>query len=115
MSSAHSSICRRKLPYRDCHVIVSGPEDPAGWGTVTCIDVETGTFVGNARIADRYDRPIEDEEVTRMVGGAYRLASIAVDLETDLLSRRSRRISDILRTRRRLWRRRCNARLHALG
>ena len=38
-------------------------------------------------------------------GGAYRLASIAVDIETGLLGRRSRRVSDVLRLRRRLWRR----------
>ena len=40
-----------------------------------------------------------------MIGGAYRLASVAVDIEKDLLGRRTRRVSDILRLRRRLWRR----------
>ncbi|MFK4381027.1 hypothetical protein [Bradyrhizobium sp. USDA 223] len=38
-------------------------------------------FVGTARIPDQVDRPITDEEVARMMGGAYRLASIAVDLK----------------------------------
>lgn len=41
-----------------------------------------------------------------MIGGTYRLASIAVDLEMDLLTWRTRRVSDKLRLRRRLWRRR---------
>ena len=36
----------------------------------------------------------------------YRLASIAVDVETDLLARRSRRVVDKLRRRQRLWLRR---------
>lgn len=112
---SRSNACRRKLPYRDCDVIVSGSEDPSSTATFTCIDAETGTFVGTARVPDQVDRPITDEEVARMIGGAYRLASIAVDLETDLLSRRSRRISDILRIRRRLWRRRYRPRPLAFG
>lgn len=40
---------------------------------------------------------IDPGEVIRMVGGAYRLASIAVNIETDLLGRRTRRVADILR------------------
>ncbi|MDA9409846.1 hypothetical protein XH98_36650 [Bradyrhizobium sp. CCBAU 51745] len=103
---SRSNACRRKLPYRDCDVIVSRSEDPSSTTAVTCIDAETGTFVGTARVPDQVDRPITDEEVARMIGGAYRLASIAVDLEMDLLVRRARRVSDKLRLRRRLWRRR---------
>jgi hypothetical protein len=37
-----------------------------------------------------------------MIGG-YRLASAAVDMQTDELARQSRRISDELRVRRRFW------------
>jgi hypothetical protein len=39
----------------------------------------------------------------------YRLAAMAVDIETGQLARRTRRISDRLRLRRRLWRRRSRA------
>jgi hypothetical protein len=41
-----------------------------------------------------------------MIGGTYRLASIAVEIGSDELARWSRRISDELQLRRRLWRRR---------
>ncbi|WP_156447344.1 hypothetical protein [Bradyrhizobium yuanmingense] len=77
----------RKLPYRDCDVIISGAEGSSRLGTVTCTDAAPGTFVGTARMLDQFDRPITDEEVARTVGGAYRLTSIAVDLEMDLLIR----------------------------
>lgn len=107
MSSVPSGACRRKLPYRDCDAVISGSEDSFIPDTLICIDANTGTFVGAAPIADHQDgRPITDEEVARMIGGTYRLASIAVELEIDMLSRRMRRVSDKLRLRRRLWRRR---------
>ena len=97
VSSVRSGACRRKLPYRDFDVVVSGSEDTSAPDTLTCIDADTGTFVGTARIADcRDDRPITDEEVARMIGGTYRLASIAVGLEMDLLIRRTRPVSDKL-------------------
>lgn len=51
------------------------------------------------------DRETAAGDVTRMVGGAYRLAAIAVDIDTNLLGRRSRRVGDMLRSHRLLWRR----------
>jgi hypothetical protein len=45
-----------------------------------------------------------------MIGGTYRLGSIALEIEADELARRSRPISDQLRSRRRLWRRRSRPR-----
>jgi hypothetical protein len=38
-----------------------------------------------------------------MIGGTHRLARIAVDIETDLLGRRTGRLGDIVRSHRRLW------------
>ncbi|NEV00326.1 hypothetical protein [Bradyrhizobium uaiense] len=55
---------------------------------------------------NRSNVDITTEEVIRMIGGTYRLASIAVEIGTDELARQTRRISDELRIRRRLWRRR---------
>jgi hypothetical protein len=52
---------------------------------------------------------ISADEVIRLIGGTYRLAAIAIEIETDELTRQIRRISDELRLRR-LWRRRRRAR-----
>jgi hypothetical protein len=45
------------------------------------------------------------DEIIAKIGGTYRLASIAVEIGTDELARRTRRVSDELRLRQRLWRR----------
>ena len=69
----------------------------------------TGLIIGSPSIAPgRGDvqQGINVDEVIRMIGGAYRLASIAVDIGADELERQSRRVPDELRVRRRLWRRR---------
>jgi hypothetical protein len=78
-----------------------------------CTDAATGITIGCSSIPDTPDigpPTISAAEVIRMIGGAYRLASIALEIEADELARRSRRISDQLRSRRRLWRRRSRPR-----
>jgi hypothetical protein len=92
---------------RDCEIVVSEPVDATAPAKATCVDVPTRTVMGSCSIPRASSEGLETtpDDVIRMVGGAYRLASIAVDIETDLLGRRSRRVSDLLRLRRRLWRR----------
>jgi hypothetical protein len=96
-------------PYRDCDIAVLAPADPASPARVICTDAETGLIIGSLSILpDRRDgqQDVNTEQVIRRIGGAYRLASIAVDIGTEALARQTRRISDELRLRRRLWRRR---------
>jgi hypothetical protein len=48
-----------------------------------------GTVIGARQIPRREDQQtISADDVIRMIGGTYRLASIAVDMEMDLLTRR---------------------------
>jgi hypothetical protein len=83
------------------------PEDPAAPARAMCTDAETGLTIGSPPIApDRRNGDITPEEVIRMIGGTYRLAAVAIDIGTEELARQTRRISDELRLRRRLWRRR---------
>jgi hypothetical protein len=81
VSLSNSSVCRRQLPYLECEIIVSSPRDAQAPSTLMCTDAETGTVVRVGRVAGGSDSPIASDEVARIVGGAYRLASIAVDLE----------------------------------
>ena len=77
-----------------------------------CTDVETGLIIGCPTIApNRRNGEISPEEVIRMIGGTYRLASIAVDIGTGELARQTRLVSDELRKRRRLRRRRRRPRM----
>jgi hypothetical protein len=114
MAVSRLSIRAEQSPYRDCEIIVSEPENSAEPCRATCIDGPTGTVIGSRSFphAQRDGQTaIDPNEIIRMVGGVYRLASIAVDIETDLLRRRTRRIADILRLRRRLWRRSSRSRV----
>ena len=77
-----------------------------------CTDAETGLIIGSPSIAlDRRDGDITPEEVIWMIGGTYRLAAVAIDIGTEELARQTRQISDAVRLRRRLWRRRKRIRL----
>lgn len=110
------TISRLKLAgyqsgYRDCDISISA-ELGSPYQAI-CTDSETGIVIGSSSISStaRGDpQMISAAEIVRMIGGAYRLASIALDIEADELARRSRRLSDQLRLRRRLWRRRSRAR-----
>jgi hypothetical protein len=96
-------------PYRDCDIAVVEPADPASPARVICTDAETGLIIGSPSILPgRRDgqQDVNAEEVIQRIGGGYRLSSIAVEIGTEALARQSRRISDELRLRRRLWRRR---------
>lgn len=93
--------------YRDCEIAISSEE--LGSYRAICTDSATGIIIGCSSIPNAPNEgpsTISAEDVLRMIGGTYRLASIAIEIEIDELARRSRRISDQLRSRRRLWRRR---------
>jgi hypothetical protein len=118
MATAPLRVSAPQSPYRDCEISLADPEDRTSPARVICSDAATGLIIGSPSIAPgRGDgqQDISVDEVIRMIGGAYRLASIAVDIGADELERRTRRISDELRLRRRLWRRRRPARVPNLG
>jgi hypothetical protein len=98
--------------YRDCEIVIFDPEQRSSPYRAICTDAATGITIGCASIpCVPYDgQPATlAPHVIKMVGGGYRLVSIAIDIEADELSRRTRRISGRLRLRQRLWRRRSRA------
>jgi hypothetical protein len=104
MAPAPLRVSAPQSPYRDCDVAVLEPEDPTAPSRAICTDTASGLIIGSPSISPGRD-DIDADEVIRMIGGTYRLASIAVEIGTDELARQTRRISDELRLRRRLWRR----------
>jgi hypothetical protein len=113
MPTAPLRVSAPQSPYRDCEIVTIEPVDPASPARAICTDVVSGLVIGSPPISpSAVDRPhdINVDEVIHKMGGTYRLASIAVDIGTDELARQTRRISDELRMRRRLWRRRKRAR-----
>jgi hypothetical protein len=113
MATAPLRVSAPQSPYRDCDIAVVEPADPASPPRVICTDAETGLIIGSPSILpDCRDgrQDVNAEEVIQRIGGAYRLASIAVEIGTEELARLTRAISDELRVRRRLWRRRKRAR-----
>jgi hypothetical protein len=93
-----------RVPYsgnRDCVIIIK-PQREAY--RAVCVDAATRLTIGSPSVQRGSDggRPsISANDVIEMIG-SYRLASAAVDLEADELADRSRRISNQLRSRRRL-------------
>ena len=109
MATAPLRVCAPQSPYRDFEIALADPEERTSPARVICSDAATGLIIGSPSIAPgRGDvqQGINVDEVIRMIGGAYRLASIAVDIGADEMERQSRRVADELRVRRRLWRRR---------
>ncbi|MET4445939.1 hypothetical protein ABIB75_004221 [Bradyrhizobium sp. GM2.2] len=97
-------------PYRDCEVVFMEPKEASTPARAMCTDVGTGLIIGSPSVgADPREGDITPEEVIRLIGGTYRLAAIAIDIGTEELASQTRRISDELRMRRRLWRRRRKA------
>jgi hypothetical protein len=97
-----------RMPYsahRDCIVVIQ----PRGAAyQAVCVDAATRLTIGSPAIARGPDggRPVVTaDDVLRLFGGMYRLASVAVDIEAEELAQRSQRILGQLRLRRRLWRR----------
>lgn len=96
-----------RVPYsahRDCMIVIQ-PQREAY--QAVCVDAATRLAIGSPSIprGPNGSRPsVSADDVIRLIGGMYRLASVAVDIEADELRRRTRRISDQLRLRRRLWR-----------
>jgi hypothetical protein len=105
-----------RTPYsshREC-VIVIQPKNAAY--RAVCVDAATRLTIGSPSIPRGPDggRPsISAADVIGMIGG-YRLASVAVDIETDQLAGQTRRISGRLRLRRTLSRRRNHRRAGSL-
>jgi hypothetical protein len=91
-----------RTPYssnREC-VIVIQPNNSAY--RAVCVDAATRLTIGSPSIprGPNGGRPsISAADVIGMIGG-YRLAAAAVDIETDQLAGRTRRISNRLRSRR---------------
>jgi hypothetical protein len=113
MATASLRVSAPQSPYRDCDIVAVEPVDPASPARAVCTDAASGLVIGSPPISPGgIDHPhdIDADEVIRKIGGTYRLASIAVEIGTDELARQTSRISDELRLRRRLWRRRKRAR-----
>jgi hypothetical protein len=109
MATTPLRVCAPQSPYRDCDIAVLEPGNSVTPARAICTDAETGVIIGSPSILPgRRDgqQDVNAEEVIQKVGGTYRLASIAVEIGTEELVQRTRRISDELRLRRRLWRRR---------
>jgi hypothetical protein len=66
----------------------------------TCTDAKTGVVIGR-RLLPETAGCMTLINVVEMMGGAYRCASIGVDIEMEQLARRNRRISGRLRRLRR--------------
>jgi hypothetical protein len=109
MAPAPLRVSAPQSPYRDCSIALSESADRTAPARAICTDADTGLIIGSPSIPPgRRDGQldVDPEEVIRLIGGTYRLAAIAVEIGTDELARQTRRISDELRLRRRLWRRR---------
>jgi hypothetical protein len=87
------SRMRAQSHYLNCEIVVSDPEDRASPGRATCTDARTGAVIGFRSIprgSGDGRQTVDADEVIRMIGGAYRLVSIAVEIETEILGRRNR-------------------------
>jgi len=106
MTVSHLSFRVRYTADRDCTIVIR-PKGAAY--QAVCVDSATRLTIGSPDIsrAPGGGRPVVTaDDALRLIGGMYRLASVAVDIEADELAQRSRRVSDKLRLRGRLWRRR---------
>lgn len=110
MTISHLSF---RVPYsadRDCMIVIQ----PRGAAyQAVCVDAATRSAIGSPTISRSPGggRPVvSPDDVIRLIGGMYRLASVAVDIEAEELARRTRRVSDRVHLRQRLWRRRHRSR-----
>lgn len=95
MATAPLRVSAPLSPYRDCDIAILEPEDQTAPARAMCTDAETTLIIGSPSISpDRRSDDITPEEVIRMIGGTYRLASIAIDIGTEELARQTRCISD---------------------
>ena len=88
-----------RVPYsahRDCMIVIR----PRGAAyQALCVDAATRSAIGCPSIprGPGGSRPeISADDVIRLMGGTYRLASVAMDLDVDELARRTRRVSNRL-------------------
>ena len=113
MATTTVRVSAPQSPYRDCEIAFIEPADPASPPRAMCTDAASGLIIGSPSILpDRGDgqHDLNAGQVIAKIGGTYRLASIAVEIGSDELARLTRRVSDELRLRRRLWRRQRRAR-----
>jgi len=113
MATTPLRVSAPQSPYRDCEIVRLEPADPAAAPRAMCTDAASGLIIGSPSILpERRDdqQDLNAEAVIAKIGGTYRLASVAVEIGTDELARLTRRVSDELRLRRRLWRRQRRAR-----
>lgn len=95
MTIARLRISAPQSPYRVCDIAVL-ETDPTTPIRVICTDADTELIVGSPSIAvGRRDsqRSVNGGEMIRLIGGTYRLVSIAVEMGARDLARQSR--SDI--------------------
>jgi hypothetical protein len=93
-----------RVPYsanRDCVIIIKPQRDAYH---AVCVDAATRLTIGSPSLPrdSNGGRPSTSAADVITMIGSYRLASAAVDFEADELADRSRRISNQLRSRRRL-------------
>jgi hypothetical protein len=91
----------------DIVCVAQAPGDEAGC-RVTCTDAETGQVIGRRLLPAACNGPprITVGDIVEMMGGSYRCLSVLVEIETQKLAQRNRRISDRHRRRERGWLRR---------
>ena len=109
MAPAPLRVNAPQSPFRDCEIEVIEPANPDASARAMCTDAATGLVIGSPSISPgrrEGQQDLDPDEVIRLIGGTYRLASIAVEIGTEELARQTCRMSDELRLRRRLWRRR---------
>jgi hypothetical protein len=86
--------------YRECVVVIQ----PRGAAyQAACVDAATRLMIGSPAIPRHPEggRPVVTaDDVLRLIGGMYRLASVAVDIEAEELARLTCRVSGQLRLRR---------------
>jgi hypothetical protein len=89
-------------------VYVTNARNDEGGYSVTCTDAETGQVIGRRLLPAACDGPprITLGDIVEMMGGSYRCLSVLVEIETQKLARRNRRISDRYRRSQRGWLRR---------
>lgn len=97
MTISRLSFCVPYTAGRDCMIVIR----PRGAAyQAVCVDAATRLTIGSPVVprAPGGGQPgVTADDVLRLIGGMYRLASVAVDIEAAELTRRTRRVSDLLR------------------
>jgi hypothetical protein len=77
-------------PYRECEIVIDEPEDQSMLRRAICTDVATGLVIDSPPVPQVYgQQEITAAEAIRMIGATHRLASIVVDIGTQVLARQT--------------------------